>query len=418
MRQYDIIVCGGGPAGVAAAVSAARNGAQTLLVEKQGYLGGIWTAGLLSLMQDVTGKNGILREIRERLAAENGYLHQNTGVKPQYDGSQDYTYDAEYMKYILERMCQECGVQVLLYSWITGVTLSDGLIQSVEVQECGGTKRYSAKLYADCTGNGDLAALCGHPYEQGSESGQLQPASLIGFISGFPEGMDSTYTNDAKKAFYHLFEENSCFPSYRGSSFFRLPNPDIACIMINHEYQVQFDSSLAMTQASIHARKEVFEAVKALRHNKGWENVRLVATAPALGIREGRRYKGVYCLTTQDLISGARFADGICLVGYPVDIHGVTSAEAASHTAHIYSKPYHIPYRSLISGTIANLGFAGRCVSGNFYAHASFRVTGNAVPMGEALGIAAGMAVQAETYFTDIDGRQVQKRLLEQGHML
>lgn len=416
---YDVIVCGGGPAGVSAAISSARGGAKTLLIESEGCLGGIWTSGLLSLVQDGGFKNGILKEIKEKLKQQNGYLKQSSGKSSAYDGTEDYTYDAECMKVILEDLCLSSGVTVRLYTRVVNAVTNEESIFAILTESHSGREAFKSKLYIDCTGNGDLAAYAGNNYEYGHPiSGKIQPATLLAFISGFPSDYKSTFSFERKLEFFETFKKAGFEPSYKNASLFRLPNSFISCIMINHEYMISCDSAEALTAATIRARKEINDAVNALRNIDEWKEVRLVATASHIGIREGYRIDGLYKVNADDIIQGRKFDDGICLVEYPVDIHGLDSTESATYRDGIVSKPYHIPYRSLVAKDINNLALAGRCISGDFYAHASYRVTGNAVPMGEAAGIAAAIAVKNESNFHEVDGSLVKKCMIENGHEL
>jgi hypothetical protein len=417
--SYDLIVCGGGPAGVSAAISAGRMGLKTLLLESEGCLGGIWTTGLLSLMQDAGFKKGLMQEIKDKLISVSGYSLQPTGKSDAYDGSEDYTYDAECMKYILEQACLESGVQIRLYTRVVDAVVRQNQLTAIITEGHSGREAFCGQYFIDCTGNGDLAAFSGCSCQTGHpQTGKIQPATLLAFISGFPQWFATTGSNESKHVFKSLLSDAGFTPSYRKASLFRLPNPGICCIMINHEFDVPCDSSEKMTNATIHARKELHDAITALRGVKDWENIRLVATAAHIGLREGRRIEGLYQVTREDLMAGARFDDGICQVGYPVDIHQLDSTEDATHRGGIITKPYQIPFRSLVARAVTNLALAGRCISGDFYAHASYRVTGNAVPMGEAAGVATALAYRLKQSYHELDGRLVREAMIRQGHIL
>lgn len=416
--SYELIVCGGGPAGVSAAIAAGRMGLKTLLLESEGCLGGIWTTGLLSLMQDAISKKGLMQELKDRLISVSGYSLQPTGKSDAYDGSEDYTYDPECMKYILEQTCLESGVQIRLYTRVVDAIVRQKQLTAIITEGHSGREAFCGQYFIDCTGNGDLAAFSGCSYQSGHpQTGKIQPATLLAFISGFPQGYASTGSSESKHTFSRMMIDAGFTPSYRNASLFRLPNPGISCIMINHEFNVPCDSSQAMTNATIRARKELHDAITALRHVRDWENIRLVATAAHIGLREGRRIEGLYQVTREDLISGACFADGICQVSYPVDIHQLDDSEDATHRGGITAKPYQVPFRSLVARAVTNLALAGRCVSGDFYAHASYRVTGNAVPMGEAAGIATALAYRSGQSYHELDGCLVREAMVRQGHI-
>ena len=167
--------------------------------------------------------------------------------------------------------------------------------------------------------------------------------------------------------------------------------------MTNHEYGVSAFDANAITQATIRSRKEVNELVKGLRKEGGtFKDIALVATAEQIGIREGRRIKGRYHITRQDIIKGLRHKEGICRATFPIDVHGLSNTEPAFRHSEKgeRAKPYDIPYPALVAADVTGLLMAGRNISGDFIAHASYRVTGNSVPMGEAAGLAAAVSVQ------------------------
>ncbi|MDF2723221.1 MAG: glucose-inhibited division protein [Paenibacillus sp.] len=420
LGQYEVIVCGGGPAGVSAAIAAGRSGARTLLIELGGCLGGVWTSGLLSYVLDNGGKKGLLDEIRERLKAMDGYLHEPhpTAVGSSYDGSEDFTYDAESMKLLLEEMCEQAGVDVLLHTRVAAVHKQGRSIAAVVTEGYGGRCAYAGKTFVDCTGNGEFAAQAGCGYDTGHpQTGKIQPASMLMVVSGIPEAQTSTLTKQDKRAFLQLLQEAGVESSYKNPTIFRLPHPDLCCIMLNHQYAVPCDSAELITRATIEGRKEVYRAVKALAAMPGWERLRLVTTANHIGLREGRRIHGLYKVTVDDLLNGQTFPDPVCLVKLPVDVHALEpSKEYDSLNQGLSTKPYHIPYRSLIARDLDNLAMAGRCISGDFYAHASYRVTGNSVPLGEAAGIAAALSSRTGARFADIDGSVVTRELEARGY--
>lgn len=410
---YDVIVCGGGPAGVAAALSAAQAGAKTLLLEGQGCLGGIWTAGQLCVILDAAGKGGLMHTIEELLKKHDAYLIQSDRGK--------YTYDVETMKYILDTLCAEAGVDVRLHTKVVAALMDGDRITSVVTESYSGREAFVADAFVEATGNGQLAAqagcsfLVGHP-----ETGDIQPATLIGIISGAPADEPGTRNLDEKFALRRLLEEAGFEPSYRRPSLWRLPNPELCCISVHHAYGVPCDDAKAITEATIRGRKELNEAVQALRTIPAWRNARLVSTAAHLGLREGRRIMGEYYLTVDDIQRGARFDDGICLVRFGVDVHSLTREDDERNTGPynqgIRVRPYNIPFRSLVARGVDNLALAGRCVSGDFFAHASYRVTGNSVPMGEAAGLAAAWCADAKVPMRELDGARIKEEMVARGY--
>jgi hypothetical protein len=410
--EYDVIVCGGGPAGVSAGLSAARNGAKTLIIESEGCLGGTWTAGQLCVILDAVGKGGIMEEITARLQAHDGHLPRS--------GRGKYTYDVEAMKYILDGLCAEVGVDVRLYTRVVAAVVHEREITAVITESYGGREAFIGKVFIDATGNGQFAAQAGCDYSVGHpQTSQTQPATVIGIISGAPSDEPGTMSTQDKLAFLELLESVGFVPTYRKPSLWRLPHPDLCCISVHHAYGIPCDDTAALSRATFEGRKQLNEAVRALRKLPEWKQARLVSTSAHIGIREGRRIAGRYQLTVNDIRSGARFDDGICLVRFGVDVHALTreeDEEVTSYSEGIAVKPYNVPLRSLIARDVDNLGLAGRCVSGDFYAHASYRVTTNAVAMGEAIGLASARAASSSVSLPEVDGIQIRQAMAAAGY--
>jgi len=398
-RECEVLVAGGGPAGFSAALSAARTGVSVVLIELGGALGGVWTQGLLSYILDAHGKSGILDEIVSELKEVRGYLH--TPHPPNgsmYIGDSDWTYDSESMKYVLEKLAVAAGIHVEYHSRVVNAFVQDKLITHVVIENNSGRSAIAANQFIDATGNGDLGFFAGASYEVGHpKSGEVQPATLVAIISGFPSGMQNTLQGELKIALHQKFASYGSELSYRRPVFVRLPHPNLAAVFLNHQYSVSHDDNSGITQATIEARNEVFNAVANIRKDPEWSEAHVIQTANFIGLREGRRLNGLYKISVADLQNGATFDDAICVVHLPVDLHSVNKADEkaageakeTSYNAGLATKPYQIPARSLISADLDNLLMAGRCVSGDFYAHASYRVTGNSIPMGEAAGVIA-----------------------------
>lgn len=403
--NYDVIVCGGGPSGIAAAIFAARNGSRVCLVENHGFLGGVWTAGLLSLILDSHQKPGLILEIRERLASRNAIMDLHD------------LYDAEAMKVVLEELCGEAGVNLCLYTRVASTKVENRRITHVVLEGKEGRFAIGGTAFVDATGDGDLAAKAGCGYDLGRPiDGLTQPMTLMALIAGVPASIRQSLKSNSpcclsKEDFHRLLRSAGCFPSYTKPSLFPLPN-GLCALMINHEYERSGLSSTDLTQASINARSEIERAVQALASVPGgWEDVRLVATAPAIGVREGRRILGDYRVTLRDLVEGTRHRDGITRVSFGIDVHSLKRTDGGGYGADSITErthAYDIPLRALIAADLDNLALAGRCISGDFHAHASYRVTGNAVGTGEAAGLLAAIASRSPTLsLREVEAEQV-----------
>lgn len=394
--EYDVVVCGSGPAGVTAAIEAGRNGGRTLLVELQGCLGGIWTAGLLSWVIDHSNKTGIMHEIED-------HLHK-AGGKGSIETGRYLAYDVETMKLILEEMCIEAGVDILLHTRVAAsIKDSSGRITQIITESKSGREAWSAKVFIDATGDGDLAALSGCGFDLGDpdDEGAFQPMSMLALVTGvnFQEIQSFVrWTGDqgsvSKERLFEEIRKSGLDTSYTKPGLYPVRD-DLYMMMANHEYGYSALSAKEITKATLHARREVNSIVNGLRSLGGkWQNLRLVATAEHIGIREGRRIHGLYTITQEDLVDGKKHQDAVCTVTFGVDVHSVRRAGdlGASYSRGIRSKPYDIPMRALIAKDVRGLMMAGRCISGDFIAHSSYRVTGNAVPMGEYAGRVAAIA--------------------------
>lgn len=387
--NYDVIVCGGGPAGFAAAVSAGRTGAKVKLIEVQGYLGGVWTAGLMTHFIDGENKRGIMQELLD--------VQKFAGVV------NARWFDVELTKLWLEKFCMQAGVEPLYHTRVVGAYSKNGRLTTIITENSTGREAWTAKIFIDATGNGDLATLAGCNFDIGHpESGLKQPLSLNVLISGIhlkdlqEHNMISVpggSWGEPKENLLAEIRRGGADCSYSKPSFFAIRD-DFFSLMSNHQYKVDETNAQEITMATIEARAEMHRQIDALRSLGGiWNNIRLVGSADQIGIRESRRIHGLYTLTQDDLINGARFDDGVCRVTFNVDVHSLDPEKSKEIEAKPFTTiPYDIPLRSLIAKDVNGLMMAGRCISGDFLAHSSYRVTGNAVAMGEAAGKAATVA--------------------------
>lgn len=384
--EYEVIVAGGGPAGVCAALAAARCGVRVLLLESEGCLGGILTSGLMSNIIDAANKGGLLREI----LAELQQMKMTGGHS---------CVDPEAAKFVLERRTLEAGVHVRLYSRVAAARVSpERRLKAVITESCSGREAWLGKMFIDATGNGDLGALSGCEYELGDSAGRLQAMSLCALLYGvrtheIPELLRAE-NDDGKRNLYELLKKAGKTPSYSLPTLFAL-NREGFLLMSNHQYESHPDDAQALTDATLSARAELWTQVDALRHaDPRLSALRLGTTAAKIGIREGRRIAALYRLTLDDLLQGRSQPDPVCRVTFSIDIHGAFDGNSGYTSAGLKIRPYDIPLRALIARDVSGLLVAGRCISGDFHAHASYRVVGNAAPMGEAAGICAALAVR------------------------
>lgn len=420
--KADVIVCGGGPAGISAAVAAARTGAKTRLIELQGCLGGVWTAGLLSIVLDAYGKGGFQNELISLLETESG-LSTRYFFLAGSGKTADFFYDPELMKVVLEKFCLEAGVEIHYHTRVVGAFSERHRLRGVLTESKSGRQAWPGKIFVDASGDGDLSALTGCQFDVGHpQSGQMQPMSMVAiltgldldeikpFINGHPDfALPGHHDQDSKRALAEELTRAGTPPSYSLPVLFNL-NGNLFSFCANHAYGFSGLKANEVTQATLQARQEMFQQVNALRQLGGpWRNVQIVATSSHIGVREGRRIYGHYQITVDDLVAGKHHPDAVCRVHFPVDVHATDPSKGKAYGEEgVRSKPYDIPLRSLIAKDIDGLMMAGRCISGDFLAHASYRVTGNAIQMGWAAGITAALACQMNCLPQNVPFEEIQ----------
>lgn len=410
LGHYDVAVCGGGIAGVCAAVSAARSGAKVILAEGSGCLGGTVTAGMMGNLLDLDNKQGIIRELHN-------FLHQRNMVcvqrGPRTDENGNYypgpLIDVEGTKYYLDKICAEAGVKVLFHSLVCSAKHTNGHIQELLLcTECGNYS-ISAEVYIDATGNGSLAALVGCQWDCGDPSTKRpHPASMELVATGLPDNFDGTPGRPELTAYYQeVIRSLGIESSGTQGRFVRHPDPHTWGSGVNFVYDVMPDDIESLSRGVYEARKEIFELAQAYKQIPGFENIRLNKSNDHLGIREGRRIYGKYRLTDEDILEGRRFEDGIVLVTFPVDVHKLSNQDTTDTSRGYKAKPYHIPYRCLLPLGSDNMLLAGRCISGDFYPFSSYRVIPNMAGVGEAAGYAAAICVKEGILPSEVNGKQV-----------
>jgi len=386
--EYDVLVCGAGPAGVAAALAAARAGARTGLVEVQGCLGGIWTAGLLAYFLDYANKGGLMAEIIAELEKREARAFDSQG-KP------TNAFDVEEVKILLEDLCQAAGIDIRLHTRVTQTRVMAGRLTHAIIEDKSGRRALAARTFVDCTGDGDLAALAGCGFDFGHpETGLTQPFSLIMLVGGIQRSEVRPYFREGKEIWGEAkgrlradMIAGGCDPSYANPSLFPVRD-DFFIIMSNHEYQFSGLCAEDLTAATLKARRELHDQINGLRAQGGvWKDIHILSTGDRIGVREGRRIHGLHTVTIDEMMAGVRHEDAVCRVHFGVDVHSTNPhANKGIEGSKPRVQPYDIPLRALIARDVEGLMMAGRCISGDFLAHSSYRVTGDAVTMGEAAG--------------------------------
>ena len=430
MEQYQVIVIGGGPAGVAAAISAARLGQKTLLIEAGNALGGAINHMLvMPFMEYFTpigpekpGKprvmlaRGIFGEIVRRLAALTRELE---GDDARFNTEPLYFFNDEYLKILLARMTREAGVDVLYHAKFLDCDAADGRIHSIRVSAGTELLTLTADQYIDCTGNADVAYTAGFPTRLGREGDHLcQPMTLCFRIGD----VDLETFNRNRGLMQKLYREAKARGEITNPRedvlVFRTLNRGVLHFNTTRVVKLNPTDPLDVTNAEMTAREQMLEMYTFLHDNvPGFEHSQLLYSASEIGVRESRMIVGEYVLTEYDLKDCVRFDDAIAAGNYDIDIH----SPDGSGTSHYYfpaGKRYTIPYRSLLPKGAANLLVAGRCISATHAAQASIRIMPIVTTLGEAAGVAAAIAAKAGVGVKHADVQAIRAQLEKEGAFL
>jgi glycine/D-amino acid oxidase-like deaminating enzyme len=419
--RYDVLVVGSGSAGSSAAISAARAGARTMLVDRLAFMGGTSTAVLDTFYAFYTpGEEprrvvgGLAWEVVERLTAAGvAFERPNT-----YGAGTGVTYDQETLKVLWEELADEAGIDLLLHTWATGVRVGDGRLEGVRLWNKGGERWVAADVVVDASGDADLVALAGLPHDNAAQQGRVQSLSTLFKLAN----VDVARAASVPKA--ELWERmreaadtgDYALPRIEGS-WHRTPFEGVVLIHMTRIPNVDATDPAQLTRAEVEGRRQVREYARFLRDRvPGFEASVVVTTSPAIGIRESRRIHGDYVLTREDVLDGRRFSDEIALCGAPIEDH-----HAGGDTEWRYvdrGGVYGVPYRSLLPAGIEGLLVAGRCFSSTHDAHASARSMATCMAMGQAAGTAAALAAAASIPPRAVDVTALRDRLGSDGALL
>jgi glycine/D-amino acid oxidase-like deaminating enzyme len=420
-QRFDVVVVGGGSAGSSAAISAARRGARTLLVDRLPFLGGTSTAVLDTFYAFYTpGERarrvvgGLGWEVVERMVAtDDAFERPNT-----YGAGTGVTYDQEVLKVVWERLAEEAEIEILLHTWATGVQLHDGRIDAIRLWNKGGESVVEAAAVVDASGDADLCAMAGVPYEDARTTPNLQSLSTIFRVANVDVERATRLPKTELWALMRKAAERGAYrlPRLEGS-WHRTPHPGVVTVHMTRIPNVDATDPRQLTRAEIEGRRQVHEYHRFLRDLvPGFERSVLVATSPAIGVRESRRVIGDYRLTREDVLESRRFADEIALCGAPIEDHA-----AGPDTRWTYvpqSGVYGIPYRCLLPTRVEGMLVAGRCFSATHDAHASARSMATCMAMGQAAGTAAALAVAGGITPRAVDVDVLRARLAADGALL
>ena len=418
--KYNLVVVGGGLTGVAAAVSAAREGLTVLLVEKSGCLGGAISNCLVYPFMPYWTKpywgeaaknkkylsQGIFKEMKER---HDKYV---TDCK-------DHEFNSEYFKIVLDDMTVEAGVNVLFHSVLADVKKQGEKITAVEIIAKSQHFTVEADFFVDATGDGDLFYLAGCDFQLGRESdGLCQPMTTCFRMSG----VDLDLFTEERPKLQEIYKEK------QANGEITNPRENILVFFGVGEDVLHFNSTRVIkldptdpfdvSRAEVMARRQIHELVSFLKENsKAFDESALISVAVNIGIRESRKLKGVHILTADEIINCTQFEDSIALGNYDIDIHN-PAGTGTSHRFFGDGEYYTIPYRSLLPKEYNNLIVAGRCLSATHEAQASVRIMPICACLGQAAGTAVAVAIKSDKNAHNVDVKSLQNKLIENGAVL
>jgi hypothetical protein len=423
IARPDVLVCGAGLAGIGAAVAAARGGAKTLVVERNGFAGGFFTAIIGSafdgFVDERTGApvvGGIVFEMLERM----GVVQSGQGPHLRYNVNGDLSFvemhperaiprcDPERFKRAADAILSEAGVQILYHTQVADVVTKDGRIETVLAGNKAGLVAIQPKIVVDGTGDGDVAAWAGAPFEKAEP---LQPMSLHFRLAYLEPSFD---LRRRCAAVLEAAQQRGEIGLYGGPYPATFSGRDVYF----NATRFPGDSTDPddWTQAEIQGRRDAWTMFELWqRELPEFAEAYFMASGPTAGARESRRIVGDYVLTGDDVRQGRRHDDAIVLGAWRLDRHP-PKASGYHHIA--WTPPYDIPYRTLLPRTLENLLVAGRCHSATSEALASSRVTATAMGMGQAAGIAAALAVAAKISPRQVNLAALQARIIEAGGIL
>lgn len=408
--EYDAVVLGGGPAGIAAAVAAARGGARTLLVERYGFLGGMGTAGGVTNFAGLYGRrDGVMQQLVRGAVVDEllARIEALGGLNAPQDGLQGRirvrSYDIAAYKCAADQLLLAAGVPLLFHAWAAGAAMDDGgeRISALIVETKSGRRALRAREFIDCSGDGDLAHFAGVPCELGDGHGDaLYPTTMfrIGNVDA-DRARAAIGSFGAIDALMDAAADRYAFPR-RGAILRPQRNPrewraNVTQLRNAEGRAVDATDARQLSAAETEGRRQIVEYMRFLRAEvPGFEAAEIAEIAPQVGVRETRRVRGQYALSGGDVIGGARFDDAIGLNAWPVEKH-VAGAVEWGFPADPGNSFNQLPWRMLVPLRVANLLVAGRCASMEHLGQSAARASGACFVMGQAAGAAAALRLRS-----------------------
>lgn len=407
--EFDVVVVGGGPAGIAASWSAAKHGAKVLLVERYGFLGGMGTAGGVTNFAGLYGVrqgemkqvvHGVVDEIFDRLLVMDGLNEPQDGMQGRI---RVRSYDMSAYKCVADQMMVDAGVELLFHAWAAQVSMEGSRIKALFVETKSGRQAVLAKSFIDCSGDADVAAFAGVPYETGDGQGSgLYPTTMFRLAHVKPEAAMAAVgefqainvlmkkVQAEKPGAYQFPREGAILRPQKNPSEWRA---NVTQIAQSNGCAMDATDARQLSRGELEGRHQIGEFFRFLKNEvPGFAQANITEIAPQLGIRESRRIQGVYALTGEDILHCASFKDSIGCSAWPMEMHAQGKIEwqfpktPTGPNARLYND---LPWRMLVPQTVSNLLVAGRCASMTHEGQSAARVSGGCFVMGQAAGTAA-----------------------------
>ena len=431
LGEYEVVVIGGGPAGITAAASAAAAGRSTVLIERYGYLGGAGTAGGLStfcgLHANVHGEHrqvihGLADDLLARIAAMDGLSEPHLSLGNRI---QAQAFDISAYKIAADDLVGAAGATLLYHAMVTGISMAaDNKIDAVFVESKSGRHAIRGQVFIDCSGDADIAAWSGAPFEKGSAAEDMLFPSLMFRINGVDAeragragDVLARQMDEAEAAGTHKFPRKRPIvrpqrhPIEWRANMSQLANPDGTPVDGTDVWQLSY--------GEVTGRKQVRDAFEFIRDvTPGFERSYIVDIAPQVGIRETRRIVGAYQLSQDDILDCADFADSIGVNGWPVEAHVTGDVNIVFPRGDNPRGFNQLPFRMIMPQVVDNLYVAGRCASMTHGGQSAARVSGPCFAMGQAAGTAADLTLKAGIACRDVDYGQLRERLVGDGAYL
>ena len=441
VAETDVLVVGGGPAGLGAALGAATEGVRVVLAERYGFLGGNATAALVmpfmsyhtqGCAEEAVGDvelfptdhgagepviGGALSLLIKSLVRSGG------AIPPTLRTGYVVPFDPEVFKWVALDLLDEVGVEFLFHSFASGV-IGRGHVEGVIFETKSGPIVIRAKVVVDCTGDGDVAAQAGAPCEVGNEAGWVQPMTLMFLVAGFDPQVFDAYAKEHRDQWHGVHGLWDLIRKAREAGDLELPREDILLFGTTREQVLSVNSTRVvkvlgtdvwdLTYAEWQSRRQMRQIVHFLiKYVPGFEEAYLSQSGTTVGVRESRRVMGHYRLTVDDVLSARRFEDGIARCSYPIDIHSPVGPGTLRKRVPP-GQAYEIPLRCLLPKGVENVLVAGRCISGSHEALSSYRIMPVSVATGQAAGLCAALSVQKNRPPGKIPTKDVRTRLSQQ----